>query len=126
MTFQDDLMIANALMLQALTAIEEVMGLNGLNTVLRTTGLEKFIDNFPENNLEATVPSSEYAQLNAAIESFYGRSGRGILKRIGRASFQYGAREQAALMGLAGVALKLMPRRKKVTFILNSIGSAIK
>jgi bacteriochlorophyll 4-vinyl reductase len=126
MTLQKDLMIANAIMLQAINAIDEVMGSNGLNTVLRSSGLEKFIDNLPPNDLEAAVPSSDYAQLNSAIEEFYGRGGRGILKRIGRASFQYGAREQPALMGIAGVALKLMPRRKKVTFILNSIGSAIK
>ncbi len=126
MAQNEDLMVANAIMLQALNAIEEVMGSNGLNTVLRASGLEKFIDHFPPNDIEAAIPSSDYAGLNQAIEEFYGRGGRGILKRIGRASFQYGAREQATLMGIAGVAMKLMSKRQRVRFILNSIGGAIK
>jgi len=52
--------------------------------------------------------------------------GRGMLKRIGRASFQYGVREQATLMGIAGVALKLMPKRQRIKSVLNSLGNALK
>ncbi len=121
-----DLKIANALMRQALMAIEEVMGTQGLNAVLRASLLEKFIGNFPPNDLEPSVNSTDYARLNEAIEEFYGRGGRGMLKRIGRASFQYGVKEQAALLGLAGVALKLMPKRQRVKFILNGMGGALK
>ncbi len=121
-----NLMMPNSLMLQALKAIEEVMGVQGLNAVLRTSGLEGYIDNYPPNNLEPAISFADYARLNEAIEQFYGRGGRGMLKRIGRASFLYGVREQPALLGLAGVALKLMPKRQRVKFILNAIGSALK
>lgn len=121
-----NLMLVNTLMLQALTAIQEVMGDKGLQAVLRAAKLERYIDNFPPNNLEPAVDSGDYARLNAAIEDFYGRGGRGILKRVGRASFQYGVREQAALLGLAGVALKLLPKQQRIKFILNAIGSALK
>ncbi|MGC8856788.1 MAG: hypothetical protein ACP5QU_08320 [Anaerolineae bacterium] len=38
-----DAMIVNALVRQALTAASEVMGENGLNMVLRASGLERFI-----------------------------------------------------------------------------------
>lgn len=126
MSHHKDHTLANALMLQALKAIEEVMGKKGLDAVLNSAGLQKYIDNFPPNDLEPAIASSDYARLNQAIEDFYGRGGKGILKRVGRASFQYGAREQAALLGLAGVALKVLPKRQRVKFILNAIGSALK
>ncbi len=122
----DERFVVNALVRQALEAIQEVMGENGLNAVLRTAGLERFIGNFPPDNLEPGVRAVEYAGLNAAIEEFYGRGGRGFLQRIGKASFQYGVREQPMLMGLAGIALKALPMRQRVKFVLNSVADALK
>lgn len=118
--------MVNALARQALEAIQEVMGENGLNAVLRAAGLERFVGNFPPDNLEPGVRAEEYARLNAAIEEFYGRGGRGFLRRIGRASFQYGVREQPVLMGMAGIALKALPARQRVKFVLNSVADALK
>jgi bacteriochlorophyll 4-vinyl reductase len=122
----EDLVIVNALMRQALVAVKEVMGKNGLNAVLRMSSLEQYVDNLPPDDLDPSVKSSDYARLNEAIESFYGRGGRGMLRRIGKASFQYAVREQSALLGLAGVALKLLPRKQQIRFILNSVANALK
>lgn len=126
MTIQNDYVIANALVRQALIAAQEVMGENGLVAVLRSAGLEDFVGNFPPDDLEPSISATEYARLNHAIEEFYGRGGRGILKRIGRASFRYGVNEQSTLMGLAGVALKAMPKQRRIKFVLNSIADALK
>jgi hypothetical protein len=121
----DDATFINALMRQALQAVEEVMGAQGLNIVLHEAGLDRYVGNLPPNNLETGVLSIEYARLNAAIENFYGRAGKGFLRRIGRASFQYGVREQAALLGVAGVALKFMPQRTRMKFILTNVAKAL-
>jgi hypothetical protein len=121
-----DAVIVNALVRQALIAAEEVMGANGLHVVLRTSGLERYIDNLPPDNMDPAIQTSEYANLNQAIEDFYGRGGRGMLRRIGRASFQYAVHEQSALLGIAGVALKLLPEQQRIKFILNSMISALK
>lgn len=126
MTDRVEAMIINSLVRQALTSAQEVMGDHGLNTVLKTCGLERFIGNFPPNNLEPAIQASQYAKFNEAIEEFYGRGGKGILRRIGKASFQYGVREQAALLGVAGVALKLLPEKQKIKFILNGMADALK
>jgi hypothetical protein len=126
MTDHKDTMIVNALVRQALTSVQEVMGENGLNAVLRASGLERFVGNFPPNDLEPSIRAVEYAKLNEAIEEFYGRGGRGMLRRVGKASFQYAVREQAALLGIAGIALKLMPEKQKIKFILNSMAGALK
>ena len=126
MNAREDAVIINSLVRQALTSAQEVMGDNGLHAVLRTSGLERFIDNFPPNNLEPSIQTSQYAKLNQAIEDFYGRAGKGMLRRIGKASFQYGVKEQAALLGVAGVAMKLLPERQRIKFILNGMADALK
>jgi len=126
MAHRPDAVIVNALVRQALVSAQEVMGENGLHAVLRTSGLERFINNLPPDNLEPAIQTAEYAQLNAAIEEFYGRGGRGMLRRIGKASFQYAVREQAALLGIAGAALKLLPEKQRIKFILNSLVGALK
>lgn len=123
---REDAVIVNALVRQALTAAQEVMGENGLNAVLRTSGLDKFIGNFPPDDLNPAIATSQYARFNAAIEEFYGRGGRGMLKRIGKASFEYAVREQSALLGVAGAALKLLPERQRIKFILGQTVSALK
>lgn len=126
MTTREDSVIINSLVRQALTSMQEVMGEHGLNAVLKSCGLDKFVGNFPPNDLEPSINASQYAQLNQAIEDFYGRGGKGMLRRIGKASFQYGVREQAALLGVAGVALKLLPEKQRIKFILNGMADALK
>ncbi len=93
-------LFTNALMRQAILAIGEVMGERGLKVVLRQVGMERYVDELPPNDLEQGVSTTEYAALNQAVEEFYGRAGKGMLKRIGRASFRYGVEEQTALMGV--------------------------
>jgi hypothetical protein len=114
----EDAPYVNALFLQMLRGVEEVLGTNGLNAVLRASNLSRFIDNPPPNNLEHGIQAREYAALNAAIETFTGRAGKGMLQRIGRASFRWGVKEQAAVMGLAGIALKALPQRLRKRAIL--------
>ena len=122
----EDAVIINALVRQALVSAQEVMGENGLNAVLNSVGLSRFIGNFPPNNTEPGIKTVEYAKLNEAIEAFYGRGGKGMLRRIGKASFQYGVREQGAIMGVAGTALKLMPQKQRIKFVLNAMVNALK
>ena len=85
------------------------MGENGLNAVLHSEGLERFVGNFPPNDTNLAIRPIEYAKFNEAIETFYEDGGNGILRRIGKASFLYGIREQGALMGVGAAALNLMP-----------------
>ncbi|MBT3323314.1 MAG: hypothetical protein HN392_13600 [Anaerolineae bacterium] len=126
MTHREDAVIVNTIVRQALAAAEEVMGKNGLNAVLRLSDLGSFANNLPPDNLEPAIKATEYAQFNQAIEEFYGRGGRGMLKRIGKASFQYAINEQPALLGVAGAALKLLPQKQRIKFILNSMANALK
>jgi bacteriochlorophyll 4-vinyl reductase len=115
----------NALMRQAIMAIGQVMGERGLKVVLREAGLERYVDELPPNDLEQDVSTVDYAALNQAVEEFYGRAGKGMLQRIGRASFRYGVEEQATLMGVAGAAMKLMPQKTRIKFILTQMAKSL-
>ena len=126
MSSRPDYVVANSIMRQALVAAEEVMGANGLHAVLRSSGLEHFINNYPPNDLNPSVKTSDYSRLLLAIEEFYGRASKGMLQRIGKASFQYALREQAALMGIAGIALKHLPEKQRIKFILNGLVNVLK
>ncbi|MCZ7666404.1 MAG: 4-vinyl reductase [Chloroflexi bacterium] len=108
----------NAMLLQMMRGIEDVMGKHGLNAVLRLSKLDRYVDNPPPNNLEFGVLAREYARLNEAIEEFTGRAGKGMLQRIGRSSFRWGVQEQSAVMGLAGIALKALPQRLRKRAVL--------
>jgi bacteriochlorophyll 4-vinyl reductase len=115
----------NALMRQAIMAIGQVMGQQGLKVVLREAGLERYVDELPPDDLEQDVSTVDYAALNQAVEEFYGRAGKGMLQRIGRASFRYGVEEQATLMGVAGAAIKLMPQKTRIKFILTQMAKSL-
>jgi hypothetical protein len=72
---REDAVIVNALVRQALIAAQEVMGENGLTAVLRSSGLERFVGNFPPEDMNPSIQTSQYARLNAAIEEFTGAAG---------------------------------------------------
>ncbi|MCP4359979.1 MAG: hypothetical protein GY796_18385 [Chloroflexi bacterium] len=114
----EDAPYVNALLFQTMLGIEEVLGKNGLKVVLQSSGLQRYVDNPPPNDLGFGAEAREFAYLNAAIEEFTGRAGKGMLQRIGRSGFQWGIKEQSGAMGLAGLALKALPRRLRMRAVL--------
>jgi len=121
----EDRKMPNAALRVLFEAIAEVMGDNGLKSVLRMGKLEHYIGNFPPNNTELGVRFSEYGAAEQAIEDFYGpRGARAMLVRIGRALFRYGLKEQPAVLGLAGLALKALPMGARVKLVLQNIVKA--
>ncbi|MFZ5916735.1 MAG: hypothetical protein ACOYZ7_07375 [Chloroflexota bacterium] len=118
----DDRKMPNAALYVLFEAIKEVMGENGLKSVLRMGGLDGYIDNLPPNNTAQEVQFSSYGAAQQAIEDFYGpRGARAMLVRIGRALFRYTLQEQPAVLGLAGLALKALPMGARVKLILQKI-----
>lgn len=107
-----DLEIVDAYVRWALLAAEEVVGKQGLGIVLRDAGLERLIDNYPPDETEALhgLTFGDYSNLSAGLLTFFGRAGKGMLRRIGRLSAQHGIKEQSALFGLAtALSSKLLP-----------------
>lgn len=115
----------NAALRVLLEAIEDVMGENGTKAVLNAGGLGKYIDNYPPKNLEMEATFAQYGAAQQAVEDFYGpRGARAMLLRIGRATFQFGLRDQPAILGLAGIALKALPEKTRMKLILERMAKA--
>jgi hypothetical protein len=99
----------------ALTAIEDVMGKNGLNAILNLASLTELIDNYPPGNLERQFDFADFSAINGALEEMYGpRGGRGLALRAGRATFAEGLRNFGALAGAGDLAFKVLPLTAKL------------
>ena len=117
--------MSNAALRVLLDAIEEIMGVNGTKAVLRAGDLSKYIDNYPPKTLDMEANFSEYGALQQAVEEFYGpRGARAMLLKIGRATFQFGLKDQPAILGLAGIALKAIPEKQRMKLILEKMTKA--
>ena len=96
--------VPNQLLSLALTTIEEVMGKNGINTLLNYTKLHKFKDNYPPYNLELEQSSDDFARLLAGTIDIFGEKGaRPILFRGGMRSFEIMHDNYPILFNIEGV-----------------------
>ncbi len=126
----DEHMMPNDALRLLFYAIEEVMGTDGMKAVLHGAKLESYIDNYPPKNLDLGVKFSDYGKAEQAVEEFYGpRGAKAMLQQVGRATFNYAMKEQPAVLGLAGAALKLMPLNtttKQKLLLEQLVGAALK
>jgi predicted hydrocarbon binding protein len=121
-----DPMLPNASLRVLFLSMEEVMGQHGVNAVLNASGLTRFVNNYPPNNLDSCVPFEDYATVVKAVEDFYGqRAARAQLIRVGRMTFQYALKEHPATLGLAGLALKVMPLNMQMKTVLGNVAGGM-
>lgn len=98
-----------------LTVLEDIMGKNGLNSVLHAAGLDRLIDNYPPNDLKREFDFAEFAALNQGLDDTYGpRGGRVFALRGGKASVKAGLDAFGAAVGVSGLALKILPLNAKL------------
>jgi hypothetical protein len=98
-----------------LTALEEVLGKNGINAILHLASLDQFINNYPPDNLDKGFDFTYIAALHEALETIYGaRGGRGLEQRAGRTLFSGGLRNFGALSGAGDLAFKVLPLQTKL------------
>ncbi len=118
--------LPNASLRVLFLSMEDVMGRHGVNAVLNATGLARFVNHYPPADLEPCVLFDDYATVVKAVEEFYGpRAARASLIRVGRATFQYALKEHPASLGLAGLALKLLPLNLQVKAVLSNMADAM-
>jgi predicted hydrocarbon binding protein len=96
--------------------MEEVMGQNGVNAILKLGAHSSLINNYPPDNNELNFPFTTVTNLTEMLEHAYGpHGGRGLALRIGRACFNYGVRQYGTQMGITEIAFKLLPLPNKLT-----------
>jgi len=99
-----------------LLAIEEILGRTGINAVLNLANLSRYINGYPQNNLDLQFEFSTMGKIQAAMEVLYGPlGGRGVALRSGRACFKYGLREFGPLLGVTDLTFRLLPLGEKLS-----------
>jgi predicted hydrocarbon binding protein len=105
--------LPNQLFHLAFITIEEVLGKNGLNTVLNYTKIPHYIDNYPPNTLDLEHPSSDFTRLLSGVVELIGEKGaRSVMMRSGLRSFEIMHRDMPALFALEGVEVQKGPTDK--------------
>jgi hypothetical protein len=98
-----------------LMAIEEILGKNGINALLRLAKLDYRIDNYPPNNLNKEWDFAEFSALDKALDEMVGpRGGRALSLRAGQAVFNEGLRGFATFVGMADLAFRVLPLGTKM------------
>ena len=93
-----------------LLAMEEVLGREGLSSVLQTASLMTYTDHLPAARSDKTFPFETVSRLLDSLEQAFGpQGGRGTALRVGRACFQYGLHEYGAALGITEPAFRLLP-----------------
>ena len=98
-----------------LSVLEDIMGKNGLNSVLHAARLDRLIDHYPPDDLKREFDFAEFAALNQGLDDTYGpRGGRVFALRGGKASVKAGLEAFGAAVGVSGLALKILPLNAKL------------
>jgi len=99
-----------------LLSMEEVMGRNGVNAILKLASYPGLIENYLADNTDLGFPFSTVSHLGEMLEQVYGpHGGRGLSLRIGRACFNYGVRQYSTQLGLTQMAFRLLPLPLKLS-----------
>ena len=107
--------IPNSLMYIMLLTLEEILGINGLNSLLNHTKLTKYRDNFPPNDDKLGVPEGEFTRIIGGVIDLFGERGaRSLMYNAGRKGFQVILEENPALFGLVGLGLKVLSKKKRL------------
>jgi predicted hydrocarbon binding protein len=105
-----------------LFALEDVLGKNGVNAVLNLAKLRHRINNYPPDNLDLGWSFDEMGALNQALDDTYGsRGGKGLAIRAGRAGLYYAVKDFGSVLGVADLAIRLLPMGIKMKVGLNAM-----
>ncbi len=98
-----------------LESLREILGKNGLSTILNYSKMSALVDHLPPDNLEKAFDFAHFSMINQAMEDIYGlRGGRGIALRIGRTTFADVLKDYGALAGVGDLAFRVLPLHKKM------------
>ncbi|MBU7014765.1 MAG: hypothetical protein HXS43_08040 [Theionarchaea archaeon] len=115
-------MIDTFLMRTYLETVENIVGPNGLKSVLNFAHLEKYIDNFPSKNGGLTVPVKDTQELFHALKEVFGEKGtRSFSLRVGRGFARLATEGLSDMAKALQVVARLLPEGKKMRVMLEKI-----
>lgn len=102
-----------------LSAFEDVLGENGLNSVLNHASLNKFVTQKPPDDLHRDFDFADLSSIFLAIENLYGpRGGRGLALRVGKVSYSDYLKHFGALSGFKHPEFMELPLNSRLEISL--------
>lgn len=109
-----EIRVANKAFRAFLLGIEDVLGKHGVEAVMHRANLPQYIGNYPPSTMEREHSIRYFSQIARAMYDIYGgRGARAIMQRVGRSQAEIGLQENAALVALARLGMKLLPLRQQ-------------
>ncbi len=122
----------NQLLFLTFITVQEILGKNGLNSILNYTKLLHYIDNYPPNTLEQQHPFSDFTRLVSGMVEVLGEKGaRSIMLQSGLKGFKNMLCDMPGLFALEGVRVaqgpadKLFDEYVRIETIMVQAGRAI-
>ena len=98
-----------------LSSMEEVVGRNGVNAILKLASLNSLLEYHPADSDELGFSFQTVSDIIEMLEQVYGpHGGRGLALRIGRACFNHGIRQYGIQAGVTEMAFRLLPLPAKI------------
>ena len=105
-----------------LETIENIVGVNGLKSVLNYARLDKYIDCFPPDNEELVIPLEDVRNLLFSLYVLFGSKGaRSLQLRVGREIFHVGIEKRPRIAKTLRVAARLLPETRRMRLILDKL-----
>lgn len=109
----------NFIMRIQLETIQNIVGENGLKSILNYGQLQRYIDNFPPENNNLEIPASDVQKLYLTLLELFGAKGAwGLQVRSGREFVRIFMEKSPALTKTVKIAAKLLPETKRIQFAL--------
>lgn len=123
----EDVFISNMTFRVVLLGIQEIIGENGLSSLLNYTGLKHYIDNFPPNNHEKNrCKSSEITRLDQGIADIFGEKGaNAILFQVGKKQAKWGLEENTDVVDATKKVLKDLDENNRVKTALEIMAATV-
>ncbi|MBU7024162.1 MAG: hypothetical protein HXS40_08330 [Theionarchaea archaeon] len=105
-----------------LMTIENIIGSNGLKSILNYGHLGKYIDNFPPDNEELVIPLEDLQRLLLSLYQLFGRKGaRSLQLQVGRELFHVGIEKRPKIAKTLRFAARLIPEPKRIRLVLEKL-----
>ncbi len=103
-------------------AVEELLGTNGFQNLLKLAHLDQYSEELPEASLEKGFDFADISALFLGLEEMYGvRGGQSIVLRAGRAAFRNTLSDFGALAGTKESAFQILPLNIKLKLGLKAL-----
>lgn len=115
-TMDLDKQLPNYFMHFILHRLEDTVGKNGTNTVLKYTGNDVLIDNYPPRDYNMGEPIRTFTSIISGLVEIYGENGyRALIRGVGAESFHIMREELPFILGIGEIDYDGMEPKRRFT-----------